>query len=137
MPRMSYESIQKQIQKLQAQAKKLEASHVARKSKSVSQVRALMKKLNVSMTDLDHSIQNPTSPQKARKTRSNELQKAVKSARPPVPPKYKHPQTHETWTGRGKPPKWLAALLAQGHTKEEFLIAVEEAGLSAPSAHNA
>ncbi|MEY3707287.1 MAG: hypothetical protein RL585_1844, partial [Pseudomonadota bacterium] len=43
---MSYESIQKQIQKLQAQAKKLEASHLARKSKSVSQVRALMKKLN-------------------------------------------------------------------------------------------
>jgi DNA-binding protein H-NS len=120
---MSYESIQKQIQKLQAQAKKLEASQSARKSKSISQVRALMKKLNVSITDLDHSIQHSTSNQKAHKVRSSEIQKATKSARPPVLPKYKHPQTTETWTGRGKPPKWLAALLAQGHAKEAFLIA--------------
>lgn len=24
-----------------------------------------------------------------------------------VPPKYRHPETGETWTGRGKPPKWI------------------------------
>jgi len=31
MPRMTYETIQKQIQKLQAQAKKLEANHLTKK----------------------------------------------------------------------------------------------------------
>lgn len=25
-----------------------------------------------------------------------------------VAPKYKNPETGETWTGRGKPPKWIA-----------------------------
>ena len=25
-----------------------------------------------------------------------------------VPPKYRNPNTGETWTGRGKPPKWIA-----------------------------
>ena len=24
-----------------------------------------------------------------------------------VAPKYRHPETGETWTGRGKPPKWI------------------------------
>jgi len=136
MPRMSYGSIQKQIQKLQAQAKKLEASHLARKSKSVSQVRALMKKLNVSITDLDDSIQSTSTNRKVRKTRSGETQKALKAARPPVPPKYKHPNTHETWTGRGKPPRWLAALMAQGQAKEDFLIASIELADSGPAIPN-
>ena len=27
-----------------------------------------------------------------------------------------------TWTGRGLPPKWMQALLAAGHAKDEFLI---------------
>jgi DNA-binding protein H-NS len=128
---MSYESIQKQIQKLQAQAKKLEVSHLARKSKAVSQVRALMKKLNISMADLDHSVQNTATNQKSRNTRSSETQKTLKAKRPPVPPKYKHPETHATWTGRGKPPKWLAGLIAQGRVKEDFLIAT--ANTSDPS----
>jgi len=39
-----------------------------------------------------------------------------------VAPKYRHPETGATWTGRGIPPKWLAAELAQGRTREEFLI---------------
>ena len=37
-----------------------------------------------------------------------------------VAPKYKHGP--DSWTGRGKTPKWLSALLAQGHSKDEFLI---------------
>jgi DNA-binding protein H-NS len=40
-----------------------------------------------------------------------------------VPPKYRNPANeNETWTGRGRPPRWLAALLASGRTLEEFLI---------------
>ena len=29
----------------------------------------------------------------------------------------------ETWTGRGRQPRWLVALLAKGHRLEEFLVA--------------
>ncbi|MFY3175268.1 H-NS histone family protein [Achromobacter xylosoxidans] len=40
-----------------------------------------------------------------------------------VEPKYKHPKTGETWTGRGKAPRWLAAAEAAGERREQFLIA--------------
>lgn len=38
-------------------------------------------------------------------------------------PKYRHPENPDaTWTGRGRQPDWLKAALADGRTKEEFLI---------------
>ena len=40
-----------------------------------------------------------------------------------VPPKYRNPANKaETWTGRGKHPRWLAAELAAGKKIEDFLI---------------
>ena len=39
-----------------------------------------------------------------------------------VAPKYWLPHTQETWSGRGKQPRWLAALTAKGRKVEEFLI---------------
>jgi DNA-binding protein H-NS len=38
-----------------------------------------------------------------------------------VPPKYRGPGG-ETWAGRGATPRWLAALLKEGRSVEEFLI---------------
>ena len=41
-----------------------------------------------------------------------------------VEPKYRNPANPaETWAGRGMPPKWLSAQLAQGRKLEDFLIA--------------
>jgi DNA-binding protein H-NS len=40
-----------------------------------------------------------------------------------VAPKYRNPANpKETWTGRGKQPRWLAAETAKGRKLEEFLI---------------
>ncbi|MBW8375917.1 DNA-binding protein [Stenotrophomonas maltophilia] len=40
-----------------------------------------------------------------------------------VAPKYRNPANpKETWTGRGKQPRWLAAHTAKGKKVEEFLI---------------
>ncbi len=40
-----------------------------------------------------------------------------------VPPKYRNPANpKETWTGRGKQPRWLAAAVAKGKKVEDFLI---------------
>lgn len=36
----------------------------------------------------------------------------------PRPPMYRDPDTGATWSGRGKPPKWI-----NGHERDEFLIA--------------
>jgi DNA-binding protein H-NS len=40
-----------------------------------------------------------------------------------VPPKYRDPANPEnTWTGRGKQPRWLAAYTGNGRNVDEFLI---------------
>lgn len=41
---------------------------------------------------------------------------------PAVLPKYRNPQTSETWSGRGKRPRWLIAAMKSGHKIEEFRI---------------
>ena len=47
-----------------------------------------------------------------------------------VAPKYRNPENpKETWTGRGKQPRWLAAYTAQGRDLSEFLIP----GVAAPT----
>ena len=44
-----------------------------------------------------------------------------------VPPKYRGPGG-ETWAGRGATPRWLSALLKEGHSIEEFLIGARRKG---------
>jgi DNA-binding protein H-NS len=47
----------------------------------------------------------------------------VRRKYPRVFPKYRNPQEpSETWSGRGKQPRWLVAALKAGHRIEEFVI---------------
>jgi DNA-binding protein H-NS len=41
---------------------------------------------------------------------------------PRVLPKYRNPQTAETWSGRGKRPRWLVAAMKSGRRIEDFRI---------------
>ena len=43
---------------------------------------------------------------------------------PRVLPKYRNPQTSETWSGRGKQPRWLVAAIKTGRKMEDFEIGV-------------
>jgi DNA-binding protein H-NS len=48
---------------------------------------------------------------------------------PRVLPKYRNPdQPSETWSGRGKQPRWLAAQLRSGKQIDDFLIARPRTG---------
>jgi DNA-binding protein H-NS len=50
---------------------------------------------------------------------------------PRVFPKYQNPdEPSETWSGRGKQPRWLTAALKSGHTIEEFVIRSAQLGKS-------
>jgi DNA-binding protein H-NS len=50
-----------------------------------------------------------------------------KSGRAKVPPKYANPNAPEqTWTGRGRKPKWVEAHLAAGGTLEDIEIKKEQ-----------
>lgn len=39
-----------------------------------------------------------------------------------VKPKYRDPATGETWTGRGKRPRWFSAALSAGKKEKDLLI---------------
>lgn len=46
-----------------------------------------------------------------------------KKQRASVPPKYRNPENpEETWTGRGRQPKWVVAAIAAGAKLEDLLI---------------
>ena len=48
---------------------------------------------------------------------------------PRVLPRYRNPDDpSETWSGRGKQPRWLAAALTKGRAIDEFKIADAELG---------
>jgi DNA-binding protein H-NS len=47
----------------------------------------------------------------------------TRRAYPPVLPKYRnHAEPAETWSGRGKQPRWLTAQLASGKHIEDFRV---------------
>lgn len=50
--------------------------------------------------------------------------KKTRKASSPVAAKYRHPDDpSQTWSGRGRQPRWLAAALAAGATLESFRVA--------------
>lgn len=52
-----------------------------------------------------------------------DVARAPRRKYPRVFPKYQNTQSpHETWSGRGKTPRWLVAALKTGHKIEEFAI---------------
>ena len=119
MPRMTYEAIQKQIAKLQAQAAKMESAQGVAKKKSIAKVMALMKQLGISVEDLKGT--EPVKPAKGGGKPS-----ATKAPRPgnrsKVAAKYGHPDSGATWSGRGLPPKWLVDEISSEKSKDQFLI---------------
>lgn len=47
----------------------------------------------------------------------------AKSTRSKVAVKFRHPKDPSlTWSGRGRPTKWLADLVAKGHSRDEFAV---------------
>ena len=49
-------------------------------------------------------------------------------AYPAIAPKFRNPsEPLETWTGRGKTPRWLSSLLKSGRQIDDFRIATEKA----------
>jgi len=109
--------IQSQIEKLQKQASEIRAKEF---DATVQEILAKMQAFGITLKDLQ-----TIKPGKGRKVsaKANKKSSAPKSKRAgvAVAAKYKGPNG-ETWSGRGLTPRWLASLLEQGRTKEEFAI---------------
>ena len=111
--------IQTQIEKLQKQASDIKQREF---ESTVQDIKAKMAAFGITVADLKKK-----SPGKARRAGTG-TKKTVKpklagskSKGQKVAAKYKGP-AGETWSGRGLAPKWLAALIASGRTKDEFAI---------------
>jgi DNA-binding protein H-NS len=120
----SYQELKTQAEDLMRQA---EAARKAEISAVLAEIKAKMAAYGITVADLGGRA-------KAARGRKPKLAKAAKSAKPakdkakpvkarkPVAVKYRNPETGETWTGRGKAPKWLAAELAKGRNREQFAV---------------
>lgn len=121
MARESYASMQakieKEIVKLQ---KRAEALQTKRRKPVVNSIVASMRQYDITTEELTAALNANRSPSKARKVPG--AAKSTSAAKRPVAPKYRHPTSGETWSGRGKAPRWLAAAEAEGQKRESFLI---------------
>jgi DNA-binding protein H-NS len=113
MPKLSAEALRARISALQKQLTAAENS----KGPAVRQVRALMRKLRVTMYDLaDSSAGNTSSAPKARRSYKGSIKGSQK-----VAVRYRDPNGN-TWTGRGKTPRWMVDAEKAGKKREEYLI---------------
>ena len=93
----SYKELLKQREALEQKINEARRNEL---SEAVSQVRALVTEFGLTAQDVFP----------AGKARSA-------SAGSKVAPKYRNPATGQTWTGRGKAPKWI-----QNENREQFVI---------------
>ena len=108
----------KELNALAQQAKK--RSEVLRKRKPIATVRkeaeALAKKHGYTLAELVGGA--PRAPAAKRAANAVKVGKRAK-----VAPKYRNPEKPtETWAGRGKPPRWMAAELKKGKKISDFAI---------------
>jgi len=93
----TYQDYQKQIAELQAKAEEVRRTEVA---EAKNQIQAIMGQYGLTLADIGGASKQ-----------------AHKLPRKPVEIKYKNQATGDTWTGRGRAPKWL-----EGKDKSQYLI---------------
>lgn len=115
--------IQSQIEKLQRQASEIKAREF---DKTVQEIIAKMQAFGITLKDLQPVRRGRAAAKSKAQAPAGARKKGGKpkgtKAGAVVVPKYRGPNG-ETWTGRGLTPRWLAALVAQGQSKESYLIA--------------
>jgi DNA-binding protein H-NS len=96
----TYKELKAQAEALLQQA---EAARRAEIAAVVAEIQTKMKEYGITLADLKGG---------AKKAK----------ARAAVAAKYRNPASGESWSGRGRAPRWLADEVAKGRSKAEFLI---------------
>lgn len=117
MPRLSAEALKARIAALQKQLTAAENSEAP----AIRKVRALMKKLGVTMADLAETTAAKAVKSGPRRGRPREADAAPKKPATKIPVKYRDADGN-AWTGRGKTPKWIVEAEKAGKKRDEFLI---------------
>jgi DNA-binding protein H-NS len=106
----SYQDLRAQADAIIKQAEKVRKKEIP---SVIARIRAAMNAYGITLDDL----KSPT--RRGKKGRGKVGKRA------PVQPKYRNPKTGETWSGRGRAPRWLAAEEAKGRKRDSFLIAAK------------
>jgi DNA-binding protein H-NS len=81
--------------------------------KVTNEKKALKEKLSL----IEEYEARPREKEQSKASRKKTVRRRLKAA-----PKYRDPASGVTWSGRGMTPRWLAAAIAQGQSREDFLI---------------
>lgn len=114
----TYQDIKSKIAELQVEAEKLLKTE---RREAVAMVKAKISEFALTAQDLGLAAV-AGSRKRGAKVASKKSGKTKRAGKIKVKAKYRNPDTGETWTGRGRPPRWLAALEAAGKSRDEFLI---------------
>lgn len=121
MTRQNYAVMQAKIEKeINRLRKQSEILQVKNRKPVIQSIVKSMKDYGISITELS-AVLNKSSTTKER-TVGVAKPKKTSQARGPVAIKYRHPETNATWTGRGKPPRWVSDAEAVGTPRSQFLI---------------
>ena len=109
--------IQAQIEKLKKQEQLIKTKDFA---KTVQDIQEKMQAFGITLKDL----QLPKSARRLAKSKASDKKPGKpisRSAGSKVPAKYLGLEG-QSWSGRGLMPRWLKASIAEGRTREEFLV---------------
>jgi DNA-binding protein H-NS len=117
MAKETYQALQAQIKRLQDKA---EVVRLKQRAPVIAALVRSMHDYSISIDELKAALAKGVP--SARKTAGRAATKTAAKSAKQVAPKYRHPDSGETWTGRGKPPRWLVAAEGAGASREQFLI---------------
>ena len=107
-------TLQQQIQEAEAIVnelrKKLDEERKGERIQAIASAKDLIKNHELTAADL------------GLLGKGSSAKRATGDKRAVVAAKYQDHESGKTWTGRGKSPAWLAAQLAAGYSKDDFLI---------------
>jgi DNA-binding protein H-NS len=112
---ISIKQLESKINQLNAKKKALQALE---RRPAIARIVAQMREFGIGPNEISSAFNSDRRTSKARAAKEKPA-KLVKTKKP-VEPKYRNADTGESWSGRGKPPRWLAASEASGKSRESF-----------------
>lgn len=97
-----YKDLLQQIESLKKQAEEVRQQEIA---EAIKDIKATMAEYGITPADLGFSVAV-----RAGKTKA------------PAAAKYRNPASGDTWSGKGRAPKWILEAEASGQQRDQFLI---------------